>query len=205
MTDPPVIGQPKARGWIRVLGLAVIGFVCALLGERMEISLLTTTGFCCLGAVSVWIGIEVMITRRIVGPSRYDRRASETYIGIAAIAQGIELVLLGVFFAGGAILAQLDLGAPLFQLLIRRPGVLLLVFGVTCLTAAVTVSVGYLEQKETSRFAYILDLLTSRLLGGIILVAIGVGAIGLGLLEVFAPDLFDAWGGGYLEVLYGIR
>jgi len=99
--------------WAKVLVLAVVGFTCALLGEKMDISLLTTAGFCCLGAVSVWIGIEVMITRRIVAPSRYDRRSSETYIGIAAI--------------------------------------------------------------------------------------------GLGLLELFAPDLFDAWGEGYPEVLYRIR
>jgi hypothetical protein len=107
--------------------------------------------------------------------------------------------------AAVAVLAHFDLGAPFFRLLIRRPGALLLACGVFILTAAVIVSVGYVEQKETTRFAYILDLLTSPLLGGVILIVIGVAAIGLGLLEVFAPDLFDAWGGGYLEVLFGAR
>jgi hypothetical protein len=205
MTDSPEAAKPKTRGWTYVLVLAVVAFLSVFLGQKMDIPFLTTAGICCLGAVSVWIGIVVMLTRRIVLPSRYDRRANETYVGIAAIAQGIQLVLLGVFLAVVAVLAHFDLGAPLFRLLIRRPGALLLACGVFILAAAVIVSVGYAEQKETTRFAYILDLLSSRLLGGVILVVIGVAAIGLGLLEVFAPDLFDAWGGGYLEVLFGTR
>jgi hypothetical protein len=200
-----IAAKPKPRGWARVLVLAAVGLVSAILGEKLDISLLTTAGLCCLGSASVWIGIDVMITRRIVLPSRYYRRANETFIGVAAIAQGIQLVLIGVFLAGASVLAQLDLGAPFFRLLIRRPGALLLAFGVFALTAAVIASVGYVEQKDTTRFVYILDLLASRLLPGVILFAIGAAAIGLGLLEMFAPDLVDAWGGGYLEVLFGVK
>jgi len=190
---------------VYVLVLAGLGFGLLLLGGKMGYSLLTAAGFCCLAAASVWIGVETMITRRIVATSRYDRRANETYVGIAAIAQGIQLVLLGVFLATIAILFQLDLGAPLVRHFVRRPGGLLLLFGFAALTTAIIVGVGYVEQKEAPRFAYILDLLTSRLLGGVLLTVIGLAAVGLGLLEVFAPALFDTLGGGYLEAIYGSR
>ena len=199
------MGAKMTRGVAIVLTLAAVGIVCLVLGERMDSSLLTTAGFCCLGAASIRIGIETIITRRIVLRSRYDRRANETYVGIAAIVQGIGLVALGVFLAGIALFVHLQLGAPFVHHLVRRPGALLIFFGLFAMTTAVTVGVGYVEQKETTRFAYFLDLLTSRVPGVLILVVIGVVAIGLGLLEVFAPGQFDALGGGYLEVLYGIR
>jgi len=47
-----------------------------------------------------------------------------------------------------------------------------------------------------------LNLLLSRLYPGLILLALGVGAIGLGLFEIAAPEAFDASGGGFLETLY---
>jgi hypothetical protein len=50
-----------------------------------------------------------------------------------------------------------------------------------------------------------LNLLFSRLLPGIILVILGLGAMGLGLFEMAAPNAFDAMGGGFLEMLYGLR
>jgi hypothetical protein len=198
-------GKPKDRGKPLIPILAVIGFAAIFIGEKTDIALLTTAGFICVGAASLYLGIEVMCTRRIVLPSRYDRRANETYLGIAAIAQGVQLVLIGLFFASAAILFHLNLATPLFRLLVRRPGALLLLFGLFCLTAALTAAVGYLEQRETTRFVYILDLLTTRLLAGTIITIIGLAAIGLGCVEVFAPEVFDSWGGGYLELLFGAR
>jgi hypothetical protein len=47
--------------------------------------------------------------------------------------------------------------------------------------------------------------LVSRLLPGIILLGLGLGALGLGLFEIAAPNVFDEQGGGFLEVLYGLR
>jgi hypothetical protein len=43
------------------------------------------------------------------------------------------------------------------------------------------------------------------LLPGVILVLIGIGMTGLGLFEIVAPNTFDQMGGGFLEVLYGLR
>jgi hypothetical protein len=50
-----------------------------------------------------------------------------------------------------------------------------------------------------------MNLLISRLLPGGILVVLGLGALWLGVFEIIAPDTFDEMGGGFLEVLYGLR
>jgi len=34
---------------------------------------------------------------------------------------------------------------------------------------------------------------------------LGLGALGLALLEIAAPDAFDAISGGLLETMYGVR
>jgi len=47
-----------------------------------------------------------------------------------------------------------------------------------------------------------LDFFVGRLLPGLILIVIGIGATGLGLFEFIAPAQFDALGGGFLEVLF---
>jgi len=49
-----------------------------------------------------------------------------------------------------------------------------------------------------------LNLLTSRLLPGVILVVIGLAFTALGLLDLTLPAVFDKMGGGFLEVLYGV-
>ena len=85
------------------------------------------------------------------------------------------------------------------------PGLPLIVFGVLLLMQAVITLVGAHELREGPNWVLILNLLISRLLPGIILVVLGVGALMLGLFEIIAPDAFDAMGGGFLEVLYGLR
>jgi hypothetical protein len=68
---------------------------------------------------------------------------------------------------------------------------------------AISAFVGTVEDKEGGRFEVYLTLLTSRLLPGLILVALATGALGLGLLEITLPETFDKIGGGFLELLFG--
>lgn len=70
---------------------------------------------------------------------------------------------------------------------------------------AVHAIMGSIEEKQGLRWELILNLIASRLLPGLMLVAIALGAASLGLLEVFAPESFDQMGGGVLEVLFGVR
>jgi hypothetical protein len=64
---------------------------------------------------------------------------------------------------------------------------------------------GYREINEGFGFMVTMNLVISRVLPGVILLVLGLGAIGLGLLEMVAPTVFDNLGGGFLEELYGVR
>jgi hypothetical protein len=70
--------------------------------------------------------------------------------------------------------------------------------------AAIAIS-GFREQREGSRWIVTLNLLASRMLPGLIFAVIGLGATRLGFFEIVAPNAFDEMGGGFLEVLYGLR
>ena len=70
---------------------------------------------------------------------------------------------------------------------------------------AITTITGSNEDQTGARWIVLLDLFVARLLPGSILVVSGLLAIGLGLYEVIAPQAFDQFGGGFLEVLFGGR
>ena len=184
-----------------VIGL--IGVLFLFLGQRYSLDILTYAGFGLMGLVAIIIGLEALITRRLVQVSRYDRRADETYVGVAAMAQGVIFIIMGLFFIGLAIAAYKNSGRELFIHFVRHPGLAFLIFGLFLLMMAISAIVGTVEDKEGGRFEVYLTLLTSRLLPGMILIVLAAVAIGLGLLEVTAPQTFDQMGGGFLEVLFG--
>ena len=61
------------------------------------------------------------------------------------------------------------------------------------------------ELKQGPRWVVILSLLTARMYPGLLIIVVGLGAMGLGLFEIAAPTAFDEMGGGFLEVLYGLN
>jgi hypothetical protein len=190
-------------GTILAIVIAVVGAVLAFGGQRLSLPVLSYAGTALLGVAGVVVGLEAMIKRRMVLPSRYYRYRDETYVGVAGVAQGGLFVLIGAFLMGVSILAYLDTGRAVFLHFVRRPGLPLLTMGLFCLLTATASIAGYVEQSQTERWVFILDLLTSRLLPGLILIVIGLGATGLGLFEVLAPQAFDGIGGGFLQVLFG--
>lgn len=182
----------------------VLGLLLVLGGDRLTIPLLTYAGLGLLGLAAMAIGWEGILTRRIVLGSRRTRSRS-TYTGVAAVAQGVQFNLLGIFLFGIAAAMYLNNAQGIIQHFARRPGLPLLVLGGACLLQAVIALSGSKEHRKGPRWVVITNLLVSRLLIGIILVVIGWGATGLGLLEFVAPAAFDQIGGGSLEVLYGVR
>ena len=188
--------------WSRIqIGLAVVAFLLAFLGDKLSSPALLYAGIAMFGVDAILVGMEAMITQRIV-LSR-NRNYSETYLGFAAYAQGVQFSIIGIFFIVAALAAYLDNGRDLFLHFVRRPWSVLVVFGVFCLMQAIIAIGGSVEQKQGSRFAMMLDLFVGRLLPGVILIVIGLGALGLGLFEFVAPAQFDALGGGLLEVMFG--
>lgn len=177
------------------------GIVFAFTGDKLSNSLLTYGGMVLFGSAVFLIGMEAAITRRIVlGRRRYD----ETYVGLAAYAQGVQFMMIGTFLILVSFLAYFDTGRDMFLQLVRRPWPVLLIFGIYCLMQAVIAIGGYEEERQGTRWIVTVNLFISRLLPGMILIVIGLGAVALGLLDLTAPAVFDTLGGGFLEVLYGV-
>jgi len=183
------------------IGLAVIAFLLALAGDKLSIPILLYGGISLFGFAAIVVGMEAMLTQRIV--LYRQRNYSETYLGFAAYAQGVQFSLIGLFFIVTSIAAYFDNGHDIFLHLVKRPWSALVVFGMYCLTQAIIAIGGSVEQKEGTRWIVMLDFFVGRLLPGTILIVLGLGALGLGLFEFVVPAQFDALGGGYLEILFG--
>lgn len=182
----------------------LLGILLAFGGDKLSVPVLSNLGIACFGLVSIAIGWEAILTRSIrLGSRRSGTR--QTYTGLAAFLHGIQFNLLGLFLVGLGIFTDFTAWREVFLQFVRRPGLLLMLIGMLCLMQAVISFSGSMEDSEGPRWGVILNLLVSRLLPGIILLAIGLGATGLGLFEIVAPGAFDEMGGGFLEMLYGLR
>jgi len=183
------------------ISVFVIAFLLAFAGDKLSSPILTYGGISLFGIAAFLIGAEAIFTQRIVlGRRRYN----ETYVGLPAIAQGVQFIFVGEFFIGVSFLAYFNTGWDLFLRQVQRPWPVLLTFGVYCLMQSVIAIGSYEEAKQGTRWIVMLNLFTSRLLPGFILIVIGFGAVALSFLDLTAPAMFDQLGGGFLEVLYGV-
>jgi len=186
-----------------VLGL--LSLLLVFVGDKLSIPFLSDAGMACLGLTSIAIGWEAIITRRIViGRRRHGNR--QTYTNLPAILQGVQFNLLGFFLIVVSIMLYKNLnGRELALQMARHPGFPFILFGMLCLMQSVITLIGPHELQDGPRWIVIMNLIISRLLPGIILVVIGLAMTGLGFFEILAPEAFDKMGGGFLEVLYGIK
>lgn len=188
-----------------VLGL--LGILLIFGGEKLSMPILGTVGMVCFGLAAIAFGWEAILTRQMVTGSRRSG-SRQTYTGLPAILQGIQLNLLGVFLIGISAMMYLNYQntwREIFLQIVRRPGIPLLGFGMLMLMQAAINLIGSHELRQGERWLVILNLLVSRLLPGGILIVLGLGAMSLGVFEIIAPERFDEMGGGFLEVLYGLR
>ena len=186
----------------------ILGILLAWGADRLSLPILMYAGFACFGLAASAMGWEAIFTQQIqLGSRRRGNR--QTYTGIAAVLHGIQFNLIGLFLIGISLVTYLNeqdqiSGREIFLQFVRRPGIPLLVFGMLLLMQAVITLTGSRESKQGTGWIAIMNLI-SRLLPGVILVVLGLGALWLGVFEILAPDAFDEMGGGFLEVLYGLR
>ena len=181
-----------------------LGILLAFGGDRLLLPLLSNLGIASFGLASIAIGWEAILTRYIrMGRRRHGTR--ETYSGLAAILHGVQFNLLGLFLVALGLFSDFSGWREIFLQFVRRPGLPLMLFGALFLIQAIILLSGSLEDRQGPRRVVILNLLVSRLLPGIILVVLGLGALGLGMFEFIAPNGFDEMGGGFWETLYGLR
>jgi hypothetical protein len=185
----------------------VIGLLAVFAGDRFSMPVLLYGGIVCFGFMAMAIGWEAIITQCMVTGSR-RRGSRQTYSGLPATLQGIQFNLIGIFLIVISAMTYLNYqsaGREIFLQFVRRPGIPLLFFGMIMLMQAVITLTGSHELRQGPRWLVIMNLLISRLLPGGILVVLGLGALWLGVFEIIAPVTFDERGGGFLEVLYGLR
>lgn len=184
-----------------VIFFGLLSVALAILNYFLNIKILTHLVIFSFVITSFIIGLDCMLSKKIVMPSRYSKRLSETYIGIAAYAHGVIFFMLAGFLFTVNYLILADTGNNFFKMIIRRPGFLFLVIGIYIISFSIIAFAGYQEQKQTTKFVYYLDLVASRLLPGIILTCWGIGFIVIGVIEIINPEYFDSIGGGFLEIL----
>ena len=182
----------------------LLGLLLVFGGDRLSMPTLMNLGIASLGLASIAVGWEAIITQHIRLGSR-RRGSRRTYTGLAAILHGIQFNLFGLFFIGVGLFSDISGWREIGLQFARRPGLLLMLFGALFLLQAIIALSGSLQDRQGSRASVILSLLFTRLLPGIILLVLGLGAIGLGMFEFVAPNAFDEMGGMYLEMLYGLR
>lgn len=188
------------RNLIITVGLIAIGL--AVLSNYYESKLFTFIVIFLFAITSMFIGLEAILLKEIIFVSRYSRRLNETYRGIAAIAHGVIFIIISIFLGVTSFIFYQDSGDNVFQFFIKRPGVIFLIIGVYLFSFSLIAFVGYKEQTQTSRFVYYLDLITSRLLLGTILLVWALAITALGIIEIIDPVYFDSIGGGFLELLF---
>ena len=192
--------------WKRLqIGLVVLALLLIFVGDKLSIPLLSYTGLACLGMAAMAVGWEAIVTQQIVvGRRRGGTRG--TYVGMPATFQGIQFNVFGFFLISAAVATYMraDVRGYLLQW-VRRPGLPLVVLGILVLMQAFITISGSLEQRDGPRREVLFELLVARLFPGFFLVIIGLGAVGAGLFEIVAPNVFDSMGGGFLEMLYGLR
>lgn len=191
-----------SRSTIVITAAAVSGIAFIVIGQITSSSDLTLLGLFVFSISGILIGLEAIRRKIFLQPSRYDRRATETYVGAAAILQGVIIILVGIFLCSISVMDYFNLGKSVFSYLVRHPGIPLILLGIYCLATAGTAIIGYVEQKQGPKWNIILELITSRLLPGIILIVIALIAISLGVIEIAAPESFDKLAGGLLEMLF---
>lgn len=191
--------------WLQI-GLTVLGLLLGTIGNRFSMPILFSAGIICLGLMVMVLGWEAMITRQIYLRRSRGSRVRESYSGLAAFLKGIQFNLLGLFFVVLAIMMYTNIdGRSVFLQMVRRPGLPLVFIGGLILMQAVITLSGSNEVRRGSQGSVMFNLLVSRLMPGIILLAVAAVAVVLGLFEIAAPNVFDERGGGLLETLYGLR
>lgn len=183
----------------------LLGLVLVFSGNKFSNPLLIDAGIACLALGSIFVGGEAIFTRRIViGRRRHGIRQS--YSGIPAMMQGVQFNFIGFFLIIFAFMLYQNVDTHAVGIaMAQHPGLPLVVVGFIVLTQAVIVLIGSDEFKDPVRNNIIVDWLLLRLLPGTILVMLALALLGSGLFEIIAPNAFDAIGGKYLEMLYGIR
>jgi hypothetical protein len=127
-----------------------LGLLLVFGGDRLSLPVLTHAGIACLGLAMIATGWQAILTQRLVVRGRGGRYA-EAYSGVPAIFQGIQFNFLGLFLIGVALVTYFSNWQEVFQQMVRRPGLPLVLLGGLAVLQAIICSWEGEEQASVHR------------------------------------------------------
>ena len=167
--------------------LAIIGVLAMIGGWRLGLPPVLHGGLVVFGSAVVLDGFATIMTREAF--FRRNEYYRTSYYGLAGALWGLPTIVGGIgFIAVGLVLAQ-RLEDVVFAYILDRPGPVLVAGGLAFFGAGGAIVLGAREWQQ-SLGAFLLSL--PDRFGGLIFLAIGLGALGIGLFELMSPSAFDA-------------
>jgi hypothetical protein len=177
----------KIRKWLPIL-LFAGGFLLAYGGWKLSLSWIIYLGFLPIGAAVILFGIDAIQKKE----SSYTGGGEETsftysYRGVAAIMDGLVLVLLGLGIMVFGVIALFGQQDNTLNFLQHRPGAILIFSGLLMAAYSITLILGSQEAKRGWR---LLGSLPQRIFG-LVLLIFGLGLIFVGGWEIISPTGYD--------------
>ena len=197
----PASADERAFVERRVMALQFVApalsFAALLLGFSLEWPRLAALGVAGLGLTGVALGQFAIRERRLM----FIRGATLTpkthryfiYEGVAAVPFGSAFVITGVSAIVAAAVFLLGAGVDAIRdAVLTRPSLALIPVGAALLCNGLGFVIGFRRSAKSVGDRWWLEFLHLPAgLGGAILVALGIGALGVGAFESLLPDMFD--------------
>jgi hypothetical protein len=164
----------------------IVGILAVVAGRFFALANGVHLGIFLIGVGIALGGAEAVVTRRMAFRSSED--AYEAYAGAPALIVGIMALLIGTAIVGAAYLLSDGTWHSTVSYLTRRPAPVLVFIGVLVVGVGILLM---LNPQGRSGIAWTLLLYVPRVLVGIVLVAAGLGGIGLAAWEWLDPRAFD--------------
>jgi hypothetical protein len=177
-----------------------LGVVLGYAGSRFHLPALIGIGVTVAGLGITAGGAEDMITRNVSLSYHEEGGRYQTYHGLSAVLLGVMWVVVGLALVVGGLAYTLGAGEWLLGNLRAHPGPALVLGGLAMLAYGGSEALGAREDRLSASFLNFLGSVPARIFG-LILVVVGLVAIGAGTLELVAPQVFDALLAGLREVL----
>jgi hypothetical protein len=176
----------KAKTWLPILSI-VGGFLLVYGGWKIPVTFLIYLGLLPIGFGIILFGVDAIRKKESSYTSGEDAYRSYSYRGLAAIMDGVVLVLLGIAVIGYGVVALLGLENSLLDFIKERPGLILIFGGLMLAAYSITLIFGTHEDR---RGLALLGSLPGRIFG-LVLLFLGLGMLLLGGLEIISPKGFD--------------
>ncbi len=187
--------MPKKRQYLKsylLIGLMLFFVIFIYIARHVSMPrtvwyILTGIG----GIVILFLGIDQIRKRLVYETYGEESQTHRTYSGLAAVMNGIGVVVIGLVMISLALILLAGYGEFALKYLKEHPGVALLSGGIFLFSWSVSGIIGPEEEKLKRSFWLFITSIPKRILS-IILVLVGLILIAGGIIEITSPALFDS-------------